>query len=223
MDLDKVALLSTHPLFRKLGREIHQRIAAHATTRHVARGETVFMKGDAGACLFAVYSGMVQVVSPSTEGKKAVINLIHTGEIFGEIALLDGRPRTADALAFTDCTLMILERRDFLPLLREHPDIAVALLEILCARIRQTTEQVEEIMFLDLESRLAKALLRLKKSSWAAERISISQQALSEIVGVSREETNKQLQLWSRAQIVRLERGGIVLLNAASLEQIATE
>ena len=152
-----------------------------------------------------------------------MINLINAGEIFGEIALLDGRPRTADALAFTDCILMVLERRDFLPLLREQPEIAVKLLEILCARIRRTTEQVEEIMFLNLERRVAKALLRLEKSSQTPYRISITQRALSEIVGVSREETNKQLQLWSRDEIVRLERGGIVVLRAAALEQIAAE
>ncbi len=221
--IDKAALLSRHPLFGELGREAHERIAAYATTRHVGRGETIFMKGDGGTCLFAVSSGTVQVVVPSAAGKSAVMNLINAGEIFGEIALLDGRPRTADALAFTDCTLMVIERRDFLPLLREQPDIAVKLLEILCARVRRTTEQVEEIMFLDLESRLAKALLRLETSSQAPYRVSITQRALSEIVGVSREETNKQLQLWSRDQIVRLERGGIVVLRAAALSQIAAE
>jgi len=118
---------------------------------------------------------------------------------------------------------MVLERRDFLPLLREQPEIAVKLLEILCGRIRRTTEQVEEIMFLDLEGRLAKALLRLEKSSQTPSRIAITQRALSEIVGVSREETNKQLQLWSRDAIVRLERGGIVVLRADALTQIAAE
>ena len=221
--IDKAALLSKHPLFQELGRDVHERIAAYATTRQVARGETIFMKGDAGASLFAVCSGTVEVLVPSAEGKNAVMNLIHEGEIFGEIALLDGRPRTADALAFTDCTLMVLERRDFLPLLRERPETAVKLLEILCARIRRTTEQVEELMFLNLERRVAKALLRLEKSSQTPYRISITQRALSEIVGVSREETNKQLQLWSKDNIVRLERGGIVVLRAAALEQIAAE
>ena len=221
--IDKAALLSKHPLFQELGRDVHERIAAYATTRHVARGATIFMKGDAGASLFAVCSGTVEVLVPSAEGKNAVMNLIHEGEIFGEIALLDGRPRTADALALTDCTLMVLERRDFLPLLRERPETAVKLLEILCARIRRTTEQVEELMFLNLERRVAKALLRLEKSSQTPYRISITQRALSEIVGVSREETNKQLQLWSKDNIVRLERGGIVVLRAAELTQIAAE
>ena len=221
--IDKAALLSKHPLFRELGRDVHERIAAYATTRHVARGETIFMKGDAGASLFAVCSGTVEVLVPSAEGKNAVMNLINEGEIFGEIALLDGRPRTADALAFTDCTLMVLERRDFLPLLREQPEIAVKLLEILCARDPPDHRAGRGADVPDLEGRLAKALLRLEKSSQAPYRISITQRALSEIVGVSREETNKQLQLWSKDKIVRLERGGIVVLRAAALTQIAAE
>jgi CRP/FNR family transcriptional regulator, cyclic AMP receptor protein len=162
---DRSALLSAYPLFRELGREVHERIAAYATTRHVERGATIFMKGDPGTCLFAVYSGTVEIIVPSADGKNAVVNLIKEAEIFGEIALLDGLPRTADAVAFTDCTLMVIDRRDFLPLLREQPDVAVKLLEILCARVRRTTEQVEELMFLNLKSRLAKTLLRLSDAA----------------------------------------------------------
>lgn len=217
----KAIMLGNHPLFRELDREARARVAAYATTRHVARGETIFMKGDAGASLFAVCSGTVEVVVPSAEGKSAVINLVKAGEIFGEIGLLDGHVRTTDALAFTDCTLMVLERRNLLPLLREQPEIAVRLLEILCGRIRQTTEQIEEMMFLDLESRLAKTLLRLERSSQTPARVSITQRTLSEMVGVSREETNKRLQLWRKDNIVDLERGSIVVLQAEALARIA--
>jgi CRP/FNR family cyclic AMP-dependent transcriptional regulator len=220
---DKAAILSKHPLFRHLGREVHDRIAAYATTRHVGRGETIFMKGDDGTCLFAVCRGTVEVVVPSAEGKDAVISLITESEIFGEIALLDGRPRTADAMAFTDCTLMVIERRDFLPLLHEQPSITVKLLEILCARVRRTTEQVEELMFLDLEGRLAKTLLRLGTSAEEPYRISITQRELSEIAGISREETNKRLQIWSKGGILRLERGRIAVLLPKALANIAAE
>jgi CRP-like cAMP-binding protein len=83
------------------------------------------------------------------------------GDIFGEIALLDGHPRSADATAVTDCAPDVIERRDFLPLMREEPEIALRLIVILCSRLRRTTEQAEEVMFLDLPSRLAKALMRL--------------------------------------------------------------
>jgi CRP-like cAMP-binding protein len=179
------------------------------------------MKGDPGTCLFAVYSGTVEVMIPSVEGKNAAVNLIKEGEIFGEIALLDGRPRTANAVAFTDCGLMVIERREFLPLLREQPDIAVKLIEILCARMRRTTEQVEELMFQDLEGRLAKALVRLCESSGPPYRISITQRELSEIAGVSREGTNKQLQVWTKNELVRVERGGITVLQLPALIEIA--
>jgi CRP-like cAMP-binding protein len=219
--LDKAALLANHPLFRELGRTIRDKISAYATTRNLQRGATIFMKGDPGTCLFAVYSGTVEVVIPSVDGKNAAVNLIKEGEIFGEIALLDGRPRTANAVAFTDCGLMVIERREFLPLLRAQPDIAVKLIEILCARMRRTTEQVEELMFQDLESRLAKALVRLCESSGPPYRVSITQRELSEIAGVSREETNKQLQVWTRNQLVRLERGGITVLRLPALIEIA--
>src|SRR5438128_639010 len=108
---DKSALLANHPLFRELERTIRDKISAYATTRNVQRGATIFMKGDPGTCLFAVCSGTVEVMIPSADGKNAAVNLIKEGEIFGEIALLDGQRRTANAVAFTDCGLMVIERR----------------------------------------------------------------------------------------------------------------
>src|SRR5258708_3581400 len=116
---EKAALLRRHPLFRELDPKMCERLAANANTRTLPRGATLFTKGDAGTCLFAVVSGVVQMTTASSEGKSAVFNQIGAGEIFGEIALLDGRPRTADAMAFTDCRLMVIERRDFLPLLHD--------------------------------------------------------------------------------------------------------
>jgi len=151
-------LFANHFLFRDLGPEIHERLSSYAQLKTVERGVTIFQKGDPGTSLFAVCSGTVQMTALSTSGKNAVFNLIREGEIFGEIALLDGKPRTADAVAFTDCTLMVIERRDFIPLLRSHPDMAIKLLELLCSRLRRTTEQVEDLLFLDLRSRLVKAL-----------------------------------------------------------------
>src|SRR5688572_2373922 len=90
--IDKSALLARHPLFRELGPDVLGRLATYATTRTVARGTTLFSKGDPGDCLFAVARGKVQVTVPSIEGKNAVVNLINEGGILGEIALLDGQP-----------------------------------------------------------------------------------------------------------------------------------
>jgi CRP/FNR family transcriptional regulator, cyclic AMP receptor protein len=220
---DKSALLGRHPLFRELGRKAHDRISAHATMRDVRRGATIFRKGDPGTCLFAVCAGTVEVIVPSLEGKNAIINLIRDGDVFGEIALLDGQPRTADAVAFTDCSLMVIDRRDFIPLLREQPDLAVKLLEVLCARVRRSTEQVEELMFLDLKGRLAKTVLQLWKAASPPGRISITQRELGEIAGLSREEVNKRLRQWAKEAVVRLERRTIIVLQPAVLMSLAAK
>src|SRR5262245_33697676 len=134
---DPATVFANHFLFRDLGPEIHERLTSYAKPKTVERGVTIFQKGDPGTALFAVCRGTVQMTALSSSGKNAVFNLIREGDIFGEIALLDGKPRTADAVAFTDCTLMVIERRDFIPLVRSHPDMAIRLLELLCSRLRK--------------------------------------------------------------------------------------
>jgi CRP-like cAMP-binding protein len=220
---NKLALLEGHPLFREFGLEDRRRLANCATSRHVERGKTIFSKGEIGGSLFAVCSGTVEVLVPSAEGKTAVVKLIGEGEIFGEIALLDGGPRSADAVAFSDCQLMAIERRDFLALLRANPEVAITLLKVLCARLRRTTEQVEDLMFLDLKSRLVKTLLRLARSANPEGRIIISQSELSQIVGLSREMINKQLQIWAREGWITLARRCIVVKRPDALARVVAD
>jgi CRP-like cAMP-binding protein len=117
---------------------------------------------------------------------------------------------------------MVIERRDFIPLLRSHPDMAIKLLELLCSRLRKTTEQVEDLLFLDLRSRLVKTLLRLSQTAQNGE-ITISQDDLSHIVGMSREMINKQLQVWAKDQWISLARKRITVLQADALARIVSE
>src|SRR5512140_1313681 len=165
--LDKERLLRSHPFFKGLDEEIVERLIPHALTRKVKKGTLLFRKGDMGTNLYAVCDGAVRVSAPSDQGKDAVFNLIVPGEIFGEIAFLDGGPRTADAVMIESGELMVIERRDFLPLLHDYPELASRLLEILCGRLRRTSEQLEDIVFLGLEPRLAKALLYLYERSFS--------------------------------------------------------
>lgn len=222
--LDKMALLQRHPLFGELGVEFLKRLAACATTRRYKRGATIFDKGDPGIGLFAVHDGTVKISVPSADGREAVFNLVREGEIFGEIALLDGQPRTAAAVAMTDCELMVIERRDFLPVVHEHPGVQQKLIECLCGRIRLQSERLEEAIFLNLPARLAKTLLSLLKNA-APEapdgRLKITQREISQMVGMSRESTNKQLRAWTKQKWVRLERGSIVVLAPKALAAVA--
>src|SRR3954469_15941711 len=178
--LDKRAILREHPMFSVLDPDAIDRLASYSHSRSVAAGTAIFAKGDPGTSLFAVCSGTVKISNRSFEGKDAVFNLLNAGEIFGEIALLDGRPRTAEALALTDCELMIIDRRDFVPLVKSQPDIALNIIEVLCARLRRTSEQVEDVIFLDLPARLAKTLLRLAErvKSPQARKVAITQKEI---------------------------------------------
>jgi CRP-like cAMP-binding protein len=222
--LDRKAILRDHSLFSGLSDEIIERLCVHAIKKDVRSGTKIFSKGEPGQSMFAVCSGTVKIRVPSTEGKDAVFNFIEQGGIFGEIALLDGHPRTADAIAATKCQLIMINRRDFLPLLRSYPELVTKIINVLCARLRQTSEQVEDMVFLDLPSRLAKALLRLsgdRDNSTAGKKIAITQREVGQVIGMSRESTNKQLRNWQRQKWIRLERGGIVILQHAALRSVA--
>jgi len=221
--LDKRAILGAHPLFGQLGPDVIERLISYTHTKVVAAGTTIFEKGDPGDSLFAVCAGTIRIVNHSTDGRDAVFNLINAGGIFGEIALLDGRERTADAQAVTDCDLMVINRRDFIPMVSSEPDLALKLIEVLCARIRHTSEQVEDMMFLDLPARLAKTLLWLAANSKLADggKVSITQREIGQIIGMTRESTNKQLRAWEERNWIKLERGSIVVLNSERLAAIA--
>ena len=121
----KRALLRNHPLFRALAPPVIERFASSMEQCSVARGGIIFAKGDAGTGLMGVLAGSVRISVASTSGRDIVLNIIHPGEIFGEIALLDGHPRTADATAMTDCELVVIEHRDFMPFLRSEPDLGL--------------------------------------------------------------------------------------------------
>jgi CRP/FNR family transcriptional regulator, cyclic AMP receptor protein len=222
-DADKRALLQTHYLFSKLSPKQIDRLAACIVGKSAPRGTSICAKGDPGSSLFVICQGMVKISVPSADGHDAVLNLIGKGDVFGEIALLDGRPRTADVVAITDCELFSIERRDFLPLVKEEPEIAIKMIEILCAKLRRTTEQAENLMFLALPARLAKALLRLSDGDEGSceRKVAVTQKDLGNIIGMSRESTNRQLRIWEEQGLVRLERGGIVILSAKELERIA--
>jgi CRP-like cAMP-binding protein len=222
---DKKALLRSHPFFTGLDGGIVERLVPHALTRKVKRGTLLFRKGDAGTSLYAVCAGAVRVSAPSDQGKDAVFNLIVPGEIFGEIAFLDGGPRTADAVMIESGELMVIERRDFLPLLHDYPELALRLLEVLCGRLRRTSQQVEDIVFLGLGPRLAKALLYLYEhsSSQPAQKLKVTQRDISQLIGVSRESANKQLRSWQRRKWLKLERGGLAILAPDALRRLVDE
>jgi CRP-like cAMP-binding protein len=124
----------------------------------------------------------------------------------------------------SDCELIVIERREFVPFLRSEPDVTLKLMEILCSRLRKTSEQVQDVTFLNLSTRLAKTLLRMTANagpSRSTGKVAITQREISEIVGRSRESANKRLRAWARRGWIRLERGSVTVLKADKLEELA--
>jgi CRP-like cAMP-binding protein len=220
--LDKSMVLAGHEFFRDVPPPVVEQLAAHARSTTVSSGRYIFRKGDEGLGLLAVSSGIVKVSVPSSDGKEIVLNIIGAGEIFGEIALLDGEPRTADAIAVTRCELLFLDRRDFLRVLHDQPLLAIKLLAVVSRRLRRTSEQVEDISFAAPPTRLAKALLRMAEIQGTIEdkapRVAITQKELGQTVGLSRESTNKYLRIWEEAGHIRLEKGACTIRNRRFLQ-----
>ncbi len=225
---DKELVLAGHFLLQHLGRDELRRLAATTTLAHHLPRALIFQKGDPGSSMMAVIRGKVKICTQSVDGKELVLNIISRGGLFGEIALLDGEPRTADAVALEETDLLVLERSRFQPFLSERPDLALRLITVLCKRLRQTSEHLEDTMFFEAPSRLARSLLRLAEAFGKPEGggtrldIKLSQQQLGNLVGVSRESVNKQLGEWQRGGLIDIAGGIITLRDRRAIEVIAS-
>src|SRR5690349_835315 len=160
----KRELLSAHYLFGALRPKELEQVLIFAAERVFRHGATIFQKGDPGSSMMAVLRGRVRICSFAANGQEVVFTVIDRGGVFGELALMDGRERSATAVAMDDCVLLVIERRDFLPFLRDNPEVGVRLIEVLCGYVRRISDAVEGLAFLDLPGRLARLLLRLSQT-----------------------------------------------------------
>ena len=220
-------ILAGHFLLRHLRPEELSRLAASATLVHHRPNATIFQKGDPGAGMMAVVSGRVKICTYSPDGKELMLNIIDRGGLFGEIALLDGQPRSADAVALEATELLVLDRARLTPFLTANPEIATRLIAVLCQRLRQTSEALEDALLRDAPSRVARELLRLAKAFGKQDQgglrldIKLSQQQIGNLIGISRESINKSIVDWSRAGYLTVSNGFITVTDMGALESLS--
>jgi CRP-like cAMP-binding protein len=214
------AILGMNPLFAGLGEEAIRSIAGLCSRRQLDSGEVLFQKGDKGDALYGVRRGRVRIETGTAAGGRLTLNVLGPGDLFGEIALFDGQPRTADAVAAEASELFTVRRGDFLSYLEREPRVTLRLLEMLCHRIRWVSDRMEEAVLLPLHARLARRLCMLA-DDFGSE-VHISQEELGVYVGAARESVNRQLQEWRRAGIIELRRGRISLLDMDRLTAAAS-
>ncbi len=224
-NVKRTALLGS-PLFAAMRPEELDEILKFASERRVRRGQTIFQRGDSGSSMMVVLRGRIRISSISGDGKEVTLNVINPGDVTGELALLDGKPRSADGAAIEDSLLLVVERRHFVPFLMHNQDLTLRLLTVLCEKVRRTSMALEEIALFDLPERLARVLLKLAEDYGrpgpAGTRIDLklSQRDLSNLVAASRESVNKQLRAWREDGIVELDGGFIVLRRPAGLQAL---
>jgi CRP-like cAMP-binding protein len=221
--IEKRRLFEGHALFGKLPPDDLDALLSHARVEHYSAGREIFAKGAPGRSMMAIVAGSVRISAPSPTGHDIVLAILNPGEVFGEIAVLDGQDRTADATAIADSYLLVLDHRDFVPFLERRADLCILFLKLLCQRLRLTDRQVAEAMFGRLEDRMAKALVRLAGGSTRPGHgavLRLSQQELAGMVGATRESVNKQLQIWQGAGKLRLGKRLIEIPDLAAIETL---
>ena len=212
-----------HPFFSALTDDEARELLRQAAVKRFQAGELVFRRGDPGDGLYGVLSGSVLIVAESAEGKDLVINRHGVGEIFGELALLDGKGRSAAAVAHEASELIHVGRDRFLLFLRQRPEAMLRVIAFVCGRLRRITGLVEDAAFLDAPARLAKQIMTLSEAKDAAPdepvTLRISQNDLARMLGLSREFVGKQLVTWRDAGIVELGRRRLTIRDAEALKK----
>jgi CRP/FNR family cyclic AMP-dependent transcriptional regulator len=215
-------------LFASLGPEALEAIARTLRVRHFRRGEVLFHEGDPGDALFIVASGAIKVVVPSDEGEEAILATLRRGDFLGELALLDGAPRSASAIALEATDTLTLPRAQFRALASMEPAIRDALLAALAGELRRLTTHVAELHFLDLTGRLAARLARLAEENGdvAADgsiRLDapLTQSDLAAMIGATRQSVNKLLREFEAEGLLQLERDSIVVPDLRALMRAA--
>jgi CRP/FNR family transcriptional regulator, cyclic AMP receptor protein len=227
--LDPIAdALARCLLFAGLDRGGLEGLASEMRARRFRRGEVLFHQGDPGDALFVVTEGAVKISLPSDEGDEAIIATLRTGEFFGELALLDGAPRSATATALETTTTLVLPRMRFRELIASEPLLRDALLAALASELRRLTTHVQELHFLDITGRLAARLVHLAASDGTPEpdgsiRLDapFTQTDLASMIGTTRQSVNKLLGTFVEDGLLRLGRDAIVILDRPGLERMS--
>jgi CRP-like cAMP-binding protein len=215
-------------LFAGLPDEDLAALAAVLTRRRYRKNETIFHQGDPGDALFIIESGEVKISVASLEGRELTLALLKAGDFFGELTLLDGEPRSADAVAKEPTQVLVLRRDQLIRFLGARPRAAVNLLAVMSRRLRRADELVQEVAFLDVPTRLARVLLTLAESYGEARDGGItvmsrlSQGELADMIGATRESTNKWLRAFQRQGLVQHRNGRVTVLRPRELRQRIT-
>jgi CRP-like cAMP-binding protein len=218
-----LAMLRHVSLFRTCDESQLSQVAMLLKEQHYRKGDVIFYQGEPGGCLYIIASGRVRIYLANQEGREVTIRIYGVGNHFGEFSVLDGAPRSASTAALGKVTVFVLYRDEFLRLLRGNFALVERMLANLTERLRYTTTFSENLIFLNTPQRVVAMLLQLAEFESQPQeplRVKITQHDLAALVCATRESVNQALQELARQDLLRIERGAVVLLNVDELQRI---
>ncbi len=225
-----IEILEKIPLFSEMDKSDLQKIKEVLKEKRYSRDESIFFETDTGDIFYVVYEGRVKIYNVSRQGQVKILDFLGKGDFFGEMALIDEIPRSANALAVEDTLLLTISHAEFQQFLRKHPDILFKMTKTLCRRLRKADLEIELMTFGDVKSRLVSCLLNIiKKYGIRKGSVNIipaifTHKDLSEIVGTSREVVSRILTQLKKDKLIKMGEGKeIVILSSAALEKLLKE
>jgi CRP/FNR family transcriptional regulator/CRP/FNR family cyclic AMP-dependent transcriptional regulator len=214
-----IRLFRKVPLFEVLKDEDLEAIARVTITRSYDKDQGIILAEEEGNALFIIASGQVKVSIVSENGREMILSLLGEGAVFGELSLLDGKPRSANVVATQDTALYMVRRADFLQLLYKVPQIAIGLLAELAARLRKTDRKIEGLALLDVTSRISETLLQLAEEQGSQTEFGVTlsarptHQQLANMSGTTRETVSRVLKRLENQGYISTEGRSITILR----------
>jgi CRP/FNR family transcriptional regulator, cyclic AMP receptor protein len=217
-----VDFLATVPLFNGLDRSELEKFAEVTREKSYPKGSVILFEDDPGDSLFVVRDGRVKVVLIGEDGREVILGVLGVGEYFGELSLIDDRPRSAHVIAMEDSNLLVLRRDDFRKRVESSPSVAWSLLTELSRRLRRADDKIGGLVLLDVPGRIARLLLDLADESGTnAIEKTLTHQTIAQMIGASRETVSRAMKDFQDAGWITVERRRIALADRAALEQRA--
>ena len=224
--MSPLSMLRRIPLFSVLSDEELEALVDSLGKRAFGKGMIIFHKDGPGHTLYIIESGKVRIFVLSESGQEISVNVYGPGDFFGELALLDGLPRCAGAVAMEKTVTLTLHRDDFLRQIEAHPRIAMKVLQVLSARVRYSTAFSESLAFLDVYCRVAVKLLELADRYGTEEEggiveigLRLTQGELASWVAASRESVNKVLGTFRDQGLIKANGQRITILDRRALKR----
>ncbi len=214
------------PIFSELDDEIIEKIASLGKVKEYENESIIFMENETGNAMFIILEGKVKVSRISDDGREVILSILDEADFFGEMALLDGQKRSANIISIENAKLFIIQRKDFLDLLTQHPEVSISLLQELTKRIRIADMKIKSLSLKDAEGKVASVILQLaddmgkiKHGVVEIEKLPL-QQDLANMAGTSRETISRVINSFKKKGYIELEGNKLKIMDYTKFKEL---